>query len=72
MDDLETRITAHGAGKASDYTSRRLPVRLVWSQEFGSRAEALEAERQIKGLSRAKKLARTRGDWDLISSLARN
>ncbi len=71
-DDLEQRIALHEQGGASDYTFRRLPVKLVWSQEFGSRAEALEAERRIKGWSRAKKLALIRGDWDLISNLARS
>lgn len=50
----------------------RLPVTLVWSDEFPSRYEALQAERQIKGWSRAKKLALIRGDWKLISALARN
>ena len=70
-DDLEKRMAEHEQGGASDYTSRRLPVKLVWSQEFGTRAEALEAERQIKGWNRTKKLALIRGDWALISSLAR-
>jgi putative endonuclease len=45
---------------------------LVWSQEFPSRYEALSAERQIKGWSRAKKLALIRGDWVLIAALSRN
>jgi putative endonuclease len=34
--------------------------------------EALEAERQIKGWGRAKKLALIREDWSLISTLARS
>ena len=71
-DDLEGRIALHARGGASDYPSRRLPVRLIWSQEFGSRIEAIAAERQIKGWNRAKKLALIRGDWDLISSLAQS
>ncbi|GLV21125.1 hypothetical protein TomMM35A_09840 [Sphingobium sp. TomMM35A] len=48
------------------------PIKLVWSQEFGTRMEALEAERQIKGWGRAKKLALIREDWSLISTLARS
>jgi predicted GIY-YIG superfamily endonuclease len=47
-------------------------VTLVWCDEFPSRYEALSAERQIKGWSRAKKPALIRGDWALISKLARN
>jgi putative endonuclease len=45
---------------------------LTWSQDFPSREEALAAERQIKGWSRAKKQALIRGDWGDISRLARS
>lgn len=48
-DNLETRIGQHEAGQITGYTQTRLPVKLVWSQSFGTRIEALEAERQIKG-----------------------
>ena len=71
-DDLDARIGAHQSGLIKGYTSSRLPVTLVWSDEFPSRYEALQAERQIKGWSRAKKLALIRGDRALISALARN
>ena len=70
-DDLQTRIAQHEAGAVPGHTQNRRPVKLVWSQEFGTRMEALEAERQIKGWSRAKKLALIREDWRLISTLAR-
>jgi putative endonuclease len=71
-DDLDVRIAMHMSGEFGGYTSTRLPVKLVWCDEFPSRYEALSAERQIKGWSRAKKLALIRGDWALISELARN
>jgi predicted GIY-YIG superfamily endonuclease len=71
-DDLDARIRAHESGIIPGYTSTRRPVKLVWADEFPSRYEALQAERQIKGWSRAKKLALIRGDWPLISELARN
>ena len=71
-DNLETRMGQHEQGKIAGYTQTRLPVKLVWSQSFGSRIEALEADRQIKGWSRAKKLALIREDWQLISTLARS
>jgi predicted GIY-YIG superfamily endonuclease len=71
-DDLDVRIGAHRSGLIKGYTSKRLPVTLVWSDEFPTRYEALQAERQIKGWSRAKKLALIRGDWDFIRELARN
>ena len=69
-DDLERRIWQHENGKIPGFTSRYLPVKLVWSQEFETREEAKEAERQIKGWSRKKKLALIRGDWDAISRYA--
>ena len=71
-DNLQTRIAQHEAGKTASYTQNRRPLKLVWSQQFGTRIEALEAERQIKGWSRAKKLALIREDWKLISNLSRS
>lgn len=71
-DNLDQRIGQHDQGQIAGYTQTRLPVKLVWSQGFGTRMEALEAERQIKGWSRAKKLALIREDWTLIASLARS
>jgi predicted GIY-YIG superfamily endonuclease len=71
-EDLDARIGAHQSGLMPGYTATRLPVTLVWSDEFPSRYEALQAERQIKGWGRAKKLALIRGDWKMISALARN
>jgi len=69
-DALEARIGAHVAGRGGDYTARRQPVMLVWSQDFPSRIEALTAERQIKGWSRAKKEALIANDWARVSQLA--
>lgn len=48
-DNLEKRIAEHQTGTIEGYTSTRLPVKLVFSQEFPTRLEALASERQIKG-----------------------
>ena len=69
-DALEQRLAQHQAGKGNDFTARRQPVTLVWSETFGTREEALTAERRIKGCSRAKKEALIAGDWSRISELA--
>ena len=69
--DLELRIEQHRSGIFPGFASDRLPVELVWSQEFPPRYEALAAERQIKGWSRAKKMALIHGDWLRISHLAK-
>ena len=69
-DHLERRIAQHRTGGYCHFTSRRLPVMLVWSQDFPSRVEALEAERVVGGWSRAKE-ALIRGDWSAVSFFAR-
>ena len=69
--DLEKRVLEHQAGELDAYTAARRPVRVVFTQEFASREEALAAELQIKGWSRKKKQALLRGDWPEISRLAR-
>jgi putative endonuclease len=71
-DNLESRIAQHESGAIKGFTRAYLPVNLVWSQEFATRHEALTAEKQIKGWSRAKKLALVRDDWDEISKLAKS
>ena len=69
-EDLAARLSAHRGRRYASYTAGRLPVRLVFSEPFDSREEAFAAERQIKGWSRAKKLALARGEWDLVVQLA--
>ncbi len=70
-DNLENRVAQHANGSIGGFTNERLPVVLVWSEVFSSRAEALEMERRIKGWSRAKKMALIRGDWDEIGRLSK-
>ncbi len=72
-DNLEKRIGEHLSNAIPGcYTATRLPVELVFSQTFATREEALSAERQIKGWSRAKKEAMIRGDWAEVSRLAKS
>jgi putative endonuclease len=70
-DNLEKRIGEHQTGSYPGYTSIRLPVKLVWSQECATREEALAAELQIKGWGRKKKEAMMRGDWKDVALLAK-
>jgi predicted GIY-YIG superfamily endonuclease len=71
-DDLERRLGQHETGAIRGFTRNYLPVKLVWCQDFTTREEAKAAEKQIKGWSRAKKLALIRGDWGEISRLAKS
>ena len=54
--DLEKRLAAHNAGKASKYTRVRLPVELAYFEVFETKAEAMRREVLIKQLSRPEKL----------------
>jgi predicted GIY-YIG superfamily endonuclease len=69
--DLEMRMTQHQTGYFKGYTSSRLPVELVWQQDFSTEHEAFLRERQVKGWSRAKKEALVRGDFDAIHELVK-
>jgi putative endonuclease len=71
-DNLEKRITEHQAGESEGYTSIRLPVTLMFSQDFSTREQALACEVQIKGWSRKKKEAMMRGDGGEVSRLAKS
>ena len=70
-EDLEKRLVEHATGQIAGYTATRGPVRLIFSEEFSTREEALAAERRIKGWSRKKKEAMMRGDWVEVSRLAK-
>ena len=70
-DDLDRRMAQHQSGAIPGFTADRLPVVLVWSESFQTRDEAREAERRIKGWSRAKKMALIRGDWGKVSDLSK-
>ena len=69
--DLERRTWEHNEGLGARYTARRRPVRVVYSAEFASIAEAYEREKQVQGWGRAKREALIRGDYDALPQLAR-
>jgi putative endonuclease len=55
--DLTKRLAMHSAGKASRYTSSRLPVELAFALTMPDRRAAMREEARIKRLSRPQKLA---------------
>ena len=67
---LEERVAQHQTGAFGGYTARRRPVTLVFHQEFDRITDAIAAERQLKGWSRAKKEAVIRGDYAALHALA--
>ncbi|MBM3552583.1 MAG: GIY-YIG nuclease family protein [Alphaproteobacteria bacterium] len=68
--EVETRVSEHNLGINADYTTRRRPVKLVWSERFDLLTDAIATERRIKGWSRAKKEALIRGDCEALPALA--
>ena len=54
-DSLEKRLKAHNSGKGSKYTRARLPVELVYYEEYETKQEAMSREWHIKRLSRSEK-----------------
>ncbi len=67
---LDRRVSEYNHGTFGGYTSKRLPVELVWAEHFLDITDAI-AERQIKGWSRAKKEALIRGDFALVRTLSK-
>ncbi len=55
--DLEKRLLQHQAGIGAKHTRKRLPVKLVYFEEFDRIDAAFQREKQIQGWSRQKKEA---------------
>ncbi|OJU35261.1 MAG: hypothetical protein BGN99_32120 [Alphaproteobacteria bacterium 65-37] len=68
---LERRVAEHNDGKYGGFTSKRLPVVLVWAEHFPDITDAIAVERQIKGWSRVKKEALIRGDYGALRTLSK-
>lgn len=68
--DLEKRLRSHQSGRGAKYTKSRRPVRMVYSEQFETKEEAMRREWQIKQLTRAQKEALIqRKEPDMISIL---
>jgi putative endonuclease len=67
---LEARVAQDDAGSFDGFTAVRRPVELLFHQEFDRIADAIAAERQVKGWRRAKKEALISGRLDLLPVLA--
>jgi putative endonuclease len=69
--NLERRLSQHQEGVGAKYTSRRLPVELVYSEEFDRVVDAFNREKQVQNWSRAKREALINGKTDLLPALAK-
>ncbi|WP_269937026.1 GIY-YIG nuclease family protein [Arthrobacter sp. HY1533] len=70
--DLERRLVQHNAGEGAAYTRHRLPVTLVWAQQYDRVDTAFALEKQIQGWSRAKREALIEGRLSDLPGLSRS
>ncbi len=66
--DLELRLLQHQQGFGANYTKKRLPVELVYFEEYERIDEAFLREKQIKGWRRAKKELLINGESEKLSN----
>ncbi|HOL30297.1 MAG TPA: GIY-YIG nuclease family protein [Paludibacteraceae bacterium] len=68
--NLELRLQQHQSGEGANHTKKRLPVTLVYYQEYSRIDEAFYREKQVQGWSRKKKEALINGNPELLPQLA--
>ena len=69
--NLDLRFSQHQSGKGSKYTSGRLPVQLVYCEEYDRVADAFYREKQVQGWTRRKREALINGSPNLLPALAK-
>ena len=69
--DLERRLAEHKNGNGANYTKTKLPVELVYYEEYSRIDDAFYREKQVQGWSRKKKLALINGENNKLPELAR-
>ena len=55
--DGQKRLAVHNAGKGAKYTRARLPVKLLYQEEYPDKSSAMSAEALFKQKTRQEKLA---------------
>lgn len=68
---LELRLRQHQAGLGANHTKKRLPVKLLYFEEYQRIDEAFYREKQIQGWSRRKKEALIKGMPEKLHELAK-
>ncbi len=70
--NLEKRLWDHQNGQGANYTKSRLPVRLVYCEEYSRIDEAYFREKEVQGWSRRKKKALIDLDEEKLVEYSRN
>ena len=69
--DLELRLQQHRVGEGANYTKTRLPVKLLYSEEYDRIDVAFDREKQIQRWSRKKKTALINGQLKNLPKLSK-
>jgi len=69
--DLERRLLEHQQGLGANYTAGRLPVTLVYCEEYDRVEDAFRREKQVQGSRRAKREALMNGASKLLPALVK-
>jgi putative endonuclease len=70
--DLERRLEQHQKGEGANHTKKRLPVKLLYYEEFQRIDEAFYREKQVQGWSRKKKEALMNNCSQKLIELSKN
>lgn len=68
---LERRLSEHQNKQSANYTKQRLPVKLVYFEEYDRIDKAFYREKQVQGWSRKKKQALINGNQELLPKLSK-
>jgi putative endonuclease len=69
--NIDLRLKQHTVGEGANYTKKRLPVKLVYVEEFQRIDDAFYREKQVQGWSRKKKEALINGLNDELNDLSK-
>ena len=69
--DLEKRLAQHQRGEGARHTAKRLPIELVYCEEYDRVEDAFRREKQVQRWSRKKKEALMSGNINELHRLAK-
>ncbi|MGJ8682978.1 MAG: GIY-YIG nuclease family protein [Nonlabens sp.] len=69
--DIELRVAQHQEGNGANHTKKRLPIKLLYFEQYHRIDLAFYREKQIQGWSRRKKEALIEGKFNDLPELAK-
>ncbi len=69
---LKLRLEQHQNGEGANHTKKRLPLKMVYFEEFDRIDHAFYREKQVQGWSRKKKEALIKGEFSTLPDLSKN